>query len=64
VQLRVIVEEGRSGQSVLCDARDALHALLGNEVEIAVEAVHSLLPEPSGKFLLAKRHFPLDTMAV
>jgi hypothetical protein len=30
-------------------------------VEIDAEAVSCLLPESSGKFLLAKRHFPLNS---
>ena len=64
VQAKVIIEEGQPEQSVLCDAREAIHTLLGDGVGVAVEAVDRLFPEPSGKFLLAKRHFPLDRISV
>ncbi len=59
VQLRLVAAGERPRQSVLRDAREAIQALLGNEVETTVEAVGCLLPEASGKFLLARRHFPL-----
>jgi phenylacetate-CoA ligase len=57
--LRVVVSEDRPGESVLRDAHDAIHALLGDEVRTSLERVAFLKPEKSGKFLLAKRHFPL-----
>jgi phenylacetate-CoA ligase len=60
VWLRLVADGSRSVQSVLGDAREAVQHLLGDEINVTAEAVHSLLPEPSGKFLLAKRHFPLD----
>jgi phenylacetate-coenzyme A ligase PaaK-like adenylate-forming protein len=59
VRLRLIVSEERAVNSVISEAGDAMRRLLGNEVEVAVERVELLLPESSGKFLLAKRHFPL-----
>ncbi len=64
VQAKVIIEEGRPQQSVLSDVREAIQALLGNGADVAVEAVERFFPEPSGKFLLAKRHFPLDIIGV
>jgi phenylacetate-CoA ligase len=60
VLLRLVADGSRSIQSVLRDARSAIQQLLGDGINVATEAVHSLLPEPSGKFLLAKRHFPID----
>jgi phenylacetate-CoA ligase len=60
VHLCLMVEEGRPAESVVRDARDRIQALLGDEVRTTAEAVHGLLPEASGKFLLAKRHFPLS----
>jgi phenylacetate-CoA ligase len=59
-RLRVLLEGNRPGPSVLRDAQEAIHGLLGDKVELAAETVGDLLPEASGKFLLAKRHFPLD----
>jgi len=59
VRLRLVIADGRASQSVLRDAREAIRTLLGDEVETTVEAVCCLLPEASGKFLLARRHFPL-----
>jgi hypothetical protein len=59
VRLRLVIADGRASQSVLRDAREAIRTLLGDEVETTVEAVRCLLPEASGKFLLARRHFPL-----
>jgi phenylacetate-CoA ligase len=63
VRLRLIAEEGRSVRSILCDAEELVRGLLGDGIELTAEAVNSLLPEASGKFLLAKRHFPLDIIA-
>jgi phenylacetate-CoA ligase len=58
VHLRLVVGDQHTQESVLRDARDVIQELLGNEVEITVEAVDCLRPEASGKFLLARRHFP------
>jgi phenylacetate-CoA ligase len=60
VQLRLISDETRPRQTVLAEAQEAISVLLGSRVKVAAEAVQQLLPEASGKFLLAKRHFPLD----
>jgi phenylacetate-CoA ligase len=60
VRLRLTSDETRPGQTVLREARETISALLGSQVEVAAEAVQRLLPEASGKFLLAKRHFPLE----
>jgi len=60
-RLRVIISEDQPAQAALRQARDSLRALLGDKVEIDAEAVSCLLPESSGKFLLAKRHFPLNS---
>jgi phenylacetate-CoA ligase len=59
VRLRFMASENRSAEAVRSDARDALHFLLGDGIDISVETVTTLLTESSGKFLLAKRHFPL-----
>jgi phenylacetate-CoA ligase len=59
VLLRLMASESRSAEAVRSDARDALHFLLGDGIDINVEIVSTLLAESSGKFLLAKRHFPL-----
>ena len=60
-RLRLIISEDQPAQAALRQARDSLRALLGDKVEIDAEAVSCLLPESSGKFLLAKRHFPLNS---
>ncbi len=60
VRLLLVAGEGRPGKAILRDAQESIHALLGNAVEVTTETVECLLPEPSGKFLLAKRHFPLE----
>jgi phenylacetate-coenzyme A ligase PaaK-like adenylate-forming protein len=60
VRLRVMTDESRLWQSVFREAKEAMHTLLGDDVEVIIEAVPSLFPEASGKFLLAKRHFPID----
>lgn len=54
------VSDGRAREAVLGDARDVLEELFGGGVEITVEPAGRLLPEPSGKFLLSRRWFPLD----
>ena len=56
---RLIVVQNHPAQTVLCNARDSIQALLGDDVKVTAESVCSLLPESSGKFLLARRHFPL-----
>jgi phenylacetate-CoA ligase len=60
VRLRIVAGESRLRQSVFREAKEGMQTLLGDSVEVIVEAVPSLFPEASGKFLLAKRHFPLD----
>jgi phenylacetate-CoA ligase len=60
VRLRLILDGSRPGSSVLRDARTAIRDLLGNRLEVTAEVVERLWPEVSGKYLLAKRHFPLD----
>jgi phenylacetate-coenzyme A ligase PaaK-like adenylate-forming protein len=60
VRLRIITAGSRLRQSICREAREAMQALLGDDVDVIVEAVPFLFPEASGKFLLAKRHFPLD----
>jgi len=60
VQARFIIDENRSHQTALHEAREAMQMLLGNELTVTASAVDALLPEASGKYLLAKRHFPLD----
>lgn len=58
VRLDVIGDNGQ-GKRVARDAEEALQGLFGPGVEITAREVSILLPEPSGKFLLAKRAFPL-----
>jgi phenylacetate-coenzyme A ligase PaaK-like adenylate-forming protein len=60
VQLRIMAAEDRRRQSVFREVKEVMQALLGDDVEMTVEAVPSLFPEASGKFLLAKRHFSID----
>ena len=57
--VRLITAEHNPAQTVLRNARDSIQALLGDDVKVTAESVFCLLPEPSGKFLLARRHFPL-----
>jgi phenylacetate-CoA ligase len=59
IRVDVISENGQ-GKRVMRDAGDILHGTFGRHVDIVVNQVHTLLPEMSGKFLLAKRDFPLD----
>jgi phenylacetate-coenzyme A ligase PaaK-like adenylate-forming protein len=59
VRLRVVVSDGNAADAVLRDARDSLRGVLGNGVNVSAEAVLRLMPEKSGKYLLAKRHFPI-----
>jgi phenylacetate-CoA ligase len=58
-RLDVSAEEGR-GKRAVQDAGDILKGLFGRGVEVSVSKVSALQPERSGKFLLAKRDFPLD----
>ena len=58
VRLDVIGEDGQ-GKRVARDAADILQGVFGRDVTITVSEVQTLLPEKSGKFLLAKRNFPL-----
>ncbi len=63
VRLRLMAGGSRPAEAVRSNARDALHSLLGDGIDIQVENVYTLPTESSGKFLLAKRHFPLDICA-
>ena len=58
IRLDVIGEDGQ-GKRVARDAEEALQGLFGPRVEISAKEVPILVPERSGKFLLAKRAFPL-----
>ncbi|OGP53379.1 MAG: hypothetical protein A2162_06770 [Deltaproteobacteria bacterium RBG_13_52_11b] len=57
-RLEVVGEDGQ-GKRAARDAGDIVQGLFGRDVDIAVSKVDALLPEKSGKFLLAKRDFPL-----
>jgi hypothetical protein len=59
VRLDVIGEDGH-GIKVARHAKDLLQGLFGIGVTITVANVPVIQPEKSGKFLLAKRDFPLD----
>ena len=54
-----VVGEDNQGKRAARDAEDILRGVFGRGVNIAVVVVSALLPEKSGKFLLAKRDFPL-----
>jgi hypothetical protein len=58
VQLDVIGEDGQ-GTKVARNAGGLLQGLFGRGVAITVTNVPVIQPERSGKFLLAKRDFPL-----
>ena len=59
VRIDVVGEDGQ-GKRAARDAADILQGVFGRHVEIMASEVQTLLPEKSGKFLLAKRDFPLD----
>jgi phenylacetate-CoA ligase len=59
VRLDLVSEDSR-GKRVARDVADILQEMFGQHMDIAVSEVRLLLPEKSGKFLLAKRDFPLD----
>jgi hypothetical protein len=59
VRLAVVGEDGQ-GIEVARNAEDLLQGVFGRGVTITVNNVPVLQPEKSGKFLLAKRDFPLD----
>ena len=61
VRLDVIGEDGQ-GKRVARDAADILQGVFGRRVDIAVSEVSELLPEKSGKFLLARRDFPAGSV--
>jgi 3-dehydroquinate synthase class II len=63
VRIDVVGEDGQ-GKRVVQDTADILQKLFGRNMEIVVSEVPALLPEKSGKFLLAKRDFPLDSGVV
>ncbi len=58
--LLAVVSENSQGKHVAREATDILHGLFGRGVTIRTSEVNTLLPEKSGKFLLANRNFPLD----
>ena len=58
VRLAVVGEDGQATR-VVGDAGDILREVFGRGVTVTVTAVPGLRPEKSGKFLLAKRNFPL-----
>lgn len=60
VQSRLVPDGSRPVRSVLRDVREALGGILGDKVSVTAKVVDKLVPEVSGKFLLAMRHFPLD----
>ena len=55
-----VVGEDNQGKRVARDASDILQDVFGRRLDIAVNEVDALVPEKSGKFLLARRDFPLD----
>jgi phenylacetate-CoA ligase len=59
IRLDVVGEDGQ-GKRVARDAADIIQGVFGRGVDIAVSQIGALLPEMSGKFLLAKRDFPLN----
>jgi len=59
VRLAVVGEDGQ-GKRVARDSGDILRNVFGRGVAVTVSVVPVLQSEKSGKFLLAKRDFPLD----
>jgi phenylacetate-CoA ligase len=62
VRIAAIAENG-TGKQITQDATDILRSMFGKGVKIAAEEVQTLPAENSGKFLLAKRDFPLDPLS-
>ena len=62
VRCAVIGEQGRGARAVR-GAREALAGVFGPGVQVEVAEVALLLPEKSGKFLLAQRSFSLEEAA-
>jgi hypothetical protein len=58
VRLSIVTEPG-AASGTACECRSALRELFGSGVVVNVEEVPFISPEPSGKFLLARRLFPL-----
>lgn len=58
VRVTVVAEAGE-GAAAARGCREALQELFGPGIEVAVEPAAAIPPEPSGKFLLARREFPL-----
>jgi phenylacetate-coenzyme A ligase PaaK-like adenylate-forming protein len=58
VEVDIVAEEGARA-SLLGDARRSLSFLFSG-LEVAVRTVTAIAAEPSGKYRLARRHFPLD----
>jgi phenylacetate-CoA ligase len=58
VRIDVVGEDGQGGRAAK-EAGEILRAIFGRDVNIAAREVRELRPEKSGKFLLARRDFPL-----
>jgi len=61
--LRFATEEVEPG-IVETAAREALGALYGSGAEVAAEHVRAVTPDPPGKYLLARRHEPVEPDAL
>ncbi len=57
--LLFVADEGRS-TAVAGAARAALRVLYGDAAAVATEAVEAILPDPPGKYKLAKMYEPID----
>jgi phenylacetate-CoA ligase len=60
VRVAVVPEDGAGGPAVRA-SRSTLRELFGTGIEVNVEQVKEIAPEASGKFLLARREYPLGT---
>jgi phenylacetate-CoA ligase len=58
VEVDIVADEGARA-SLLGDARKSLTVLFSG-LDVAVRTVTAITSEPSGKYRLARRHFPLD----
>jgi len=59
-----LVGEDSGGRRAAAESSAALRDLFGAGIEVSVEEVSSIAPERSGKFLLVRRAFPLDTASI
>jgi phenylacetate-CoA ligase len=59
VKLLLVADEGRARRS-MSDASEIVRELFGRDIALEVAETAAILPEPSGKFLLVKRSFPID----